>query len=342
MKSRSFRASALVAVMMLASMLGGCNTPNGDGQNPSSVQPMAAHIQLPQADVDRVTDIKARHEDELLALPSVVGAGVGVNDDGSPAIVVFASDHGVRGVPQNIEGVRTRTEYVGEVRALQFTGTYRAPMWSGVSVGNDNECAAGTIGCVVKNNVNNTFYLLSNNHVFARENSAKIGEKIDQPGRYEFNCGPSGQVGTLNSFVKIVMKRNASNVVDCAIANIGSGINPTSQMALSSYTPTTNARNATVGMTVKKTGRTTGLTGGTVSAVNVTINVQYSHGTARFINQVYVTPGTFSAAGDSGSLIVEASSNDPVALLFAGGSSGTFGNPITSVLISFGVSVVPF
>jgi hypothetical protein len=338
-----------VAIVFSTGIFTGCQTT--ESGNPSSSISAPSLPNVSSAEVARVTSIKEMHEDQMFSNPSIVGIGVGPaiattkggNTMGvnQAAVWIFTDKQDAEDLPSEIEGVPTHIEYVGEVRALQFTGTYRTPMWSGVSVGNDNECASGTIGCVVKDASNN-MYLLSNNHVFARENSARIGEKIDQPGRYDMSCGPSGQVGTLSRFVKITMKRNANNQVDCALANISSGISWTSQMAQSSYTPTANAKNATVGMTVKKTGRTTGLTGGTVSAVNVTVNVQYSHGTARFINQVYVTPGTFSAAGDSGSLIVEASSNDPVALLFAGGSTGTFGNPITSVLGQLGVSVVPF
>ncbi len=335
---RSFYTIALT-IVVATGIFTGCD-PNANN-GPSSANTASILANIPKAEVSRVTAIKERHEDEILSKAGVVATGVGVGTGSNAAVWVFTSDANAKDIPSEIDGVPTHIEYVGEVKALAaFTGTYRNPMWSGVSVGNDNECAAGTISCVVTDGTKT--YLLSNNHVFARENAAKNGEKIDQPGRYETNCGPSGQVASLSKFIPIVMKRNASNVVDCAIAEVLPGLGQTTQMALNSYTPTANPMTATVGMNVKKTGRTTGLTTGSVSAINVTVTVQYSHGSARFVNQVYVTPGTFSAAGDSGSLICEASSNDPVALLFAGSSSGTFGNPISSVLSQLGVSIVPF
>ena len=40
---------------------------------------------------------------------------------------------------------------------------------------------------------NGTIYALSNNHVFARENAASLGETIYQPGRYDLNCGSGSQ-----------------------------------------------------------------------------------------------------------------------------------------------------
>jgi hypothetical protein len=60
--------------------------------------------------------------------------------------------------------------------------------------------------------------------------------------------------------------------------------------------------------------------------------------TAKFVNQISITPGTFSAGGDSGSLVVEdvAANPRPVGLLFAGSSSNTFANVITDVLAALG------
>jgi len=52
----------------------------------------------------------------------------------------------------------------------------------------------------------------------------------------------------------------------------------------------------------------------------------------------------FSEGGDSGSLIVDAETREPVALLFAGGEKNgvksTFANPIDLVLQHYGVTVV--
>ena len=59
-----------------------------------------------------------------------------------------------------------------------------------------------------------------------------------------------------------------------------------------------------------------------------------------------ITPGGFSAGGDSGSLIVakgqgrnKANDRKPVGLLFAGSSFATIANPIDAVLAAFGVTI---
>jgi len=209
----------------------------------------------------------------------------------------------------------------------------------GVSTGRADECAAGTIGARVKNG--NTLYMLSNNHVFANENEGNAGDLIYQPGRYDLGCATNDAtygLATLVRFVEIKFD-GSNNTVDGAIAtgaNVGNAT-PSNGYGTPSSTPAT----ATLNMAVQKYGRTTGLTTGVVIGVNVTVNVQYSSGIARFVNQVQVRgdKGSLSRAGDSGSLIVTRNGNVPVALLFAGGQTSTFGNPIAAVLSALNVSI---
>lgn len=54
-----------------------------------------------------------------------------------------------------------------------------------------------------------------------------------------------------------------------------------------------------------------------------------------FTNQVDIAGGSFSAPGDSGSLIVTQNTADPVALLFAGSDMDSVGNPVSDVLSFF-------
>jgi hypothetical protein len=99
---------------------------------------------------------------------------------------------------------------------------------------------------------------------------------------------------------------------------------------------------ATLGMPVAKSGRATGLTCATVLAVAVNTSVQYQKGcgtgtkfSVSYTNQVDIATGSFSAAGDSGSLVVSQSNADPVALMFAGSDMDTVGNPVRDVLSFF-------
>lgn len=96
-----------------------------------------------------------------------------------------------------------------------------------------------------------------------------------------------------------------------------------------------------LGLLVRKSDRTTGLTEGIVRVVNFDVfGVQYDQGVVR-VDDVAVIEGIggpFSKPGDSGSAIV-----DPrrrvVALLFAGSEVVTFAIPIGRVLRRFGVRI---
>ena len=210
----------------------------------------------------------------------------------------------------------------------------------GISTGNQGECSAGTIGARVKSGT--TTYALSNNHVYARENSAPLGSNVLQPGRYDLNCasGSNALLGKLSKFVKITFSTSASNKVDAAIAAASTTNLGRSTPSDGYGTPRASIVAAALNQTVRKYGRTTGLTTGSVVGLNATVNVGYSHGTARFVGQIIIRgSGQFSKAGDSGSLIVDANRH-PVGLLFAGSSNGyTIANQIGQVLTALGVSV---
>jgi hypothetical protein len=84
-------------------------------------------------------------------------------------------------------------------------------------------------------------------------------------------------------------------------------------------------------LTIAKSGRTTGLTCGAISAVSVDVTVDYyddcaetrPYLTKTFTNQIGLTGNAFSDAGDSGSLVVDVTNAEPVGLYFTGGLDAT-------------------
>lgn len=225
------------------------------------------------------------------------------------------------------------------------------PISLGVSGGNINDmdrryCCGGTLGGLVED-ANGTQYILSNNHVIGRSNRANIGDDIVQPGLLDVGCTerPGDKVATLSAYAPIQYTGN--NLVDAAIAEVVPGMVQTDGTVHSIGAPSGNTKAASVGMAVQKTGRTTGHTTGSVSTLDATVNVGYptkcggrQTNTATFINTFFITPGSFSDSGDSGSMIWETgSSPDAVGLLFAGSSSYTIANPIDHVLNEFNVTM---
>jgi hypothetical protein len=207
----------------------------------------------------------------------------------------------------------------------------------GVSGGNINDisrrfCCSGTLGSLVT--AGGTQYILSNNHVLARTDQATTGEDISQPGLIDSNCQPATIVADFTTAVPL------GNNVDCAVAQLRVGQMDSTGFIEPVGPPSRTTASPSVGMAVAKSGRTTDRTAATIGSINTNVTVQYQpncgQGRKRnisYTNQVVINSSTFSAGGDSGSLIV---TNDgcyhPVALLFAGSSTTTIGNPINEVL----------
>jgi hypothetical protein len=228
------------------------------------------------------------------------------------------------------------------------------PIQLGTSGGNINDssrrfCYGGTLGALVKDGDGNQ-YILSNNHVLARTNAASMGEDIIQPGLIDQSPAcfkdTTDIVADLSTYVPILFKTRGTmppNAVDAAIAQVRPGTVNSDGSIIDIGTLTSDTVAPILGMAVKKSCRTTGLTNGNITAVNATIDVSYGSGkTARFTNQIVVGPGGFIDAGDSGSLMVEDVVTNPraVGLLFAGSSTTAIANPIDEVLNAFGVSMV--
>jgi hypothetical protein len=359
----AFALAGLSLFVSSALVVSGCT----DSNSPSL--PSAQHVSVNQNALDNAhhvwddqpSHIRAaiavqdRHTSDLLDIDGVIGTGVGEDDAhaNTAVILVFTSDDNVHGVPASIEGVKTKIEHVGTIHADPFgrpgsggsggtttynTKAYTRPLVAGTSTINTTEgCAAGTIGCFVTIPGDTNLYMLSNNHVFANENNGSVGNPIIQPGAYDQSCNTTGRCGSLAAFKMIA---SAGNDIDAAIARVDDSLKSSVTGAtIAGWKPASSYTAPTVGMAVTKVGRTSGVTTGTISAVNVTISVQYDLGVAQFTNQIYVK-GQFIKAGDSGSLMVtNNSAHTPVGLCFAGSSSASFANPIGPVLGYFGATV---
>jgi hypothetical protein len=307
---------------------------------------------------ERVKAVQEKHTARLMSIKGVVGTAVGHDQEDRPDIKVFVEEPGVAGIPKKLDDVSVEVVVTGKIYALKPGGNGKPPSTGvdptarfdrpvpiGVSTGHPN-ITAGTIGCRVKDGSGNV-YALSNNHVYANENRATIGDNVLQPGHYDGGKNPEDAIGKLSAFVSIKFD-GTNNTIDAAIAAIiKDGDTPRVGKATPSNgygTPKSTTASASVKMQVQKYGRTTGLTTGKIYAKNATVDVWYGTGVARFVNQLIITPGTFSAGGDSGSLIVKkdriaSENNKPVGLLFAGSDFVTIANPIGDVLSAFGVTV---
>lgn len=232
----------------------------------------------------------------------------------------------------------------GVIDAQTFRSKIR-PSPCGNSIGH-YKITAGTQGCLstgLHAPRSSRLLVLSNNHVLANVNAGAYGDCIVQPGPYDGGVCPRDQVAILERFVPINFAAGVRNYVDCATGwawpdrvrkEFLPGLFRVGSVPVAPY----------LGMPVGKSGRTTQLTSGRVTALSATINVAYGGGrVATFADQIAIqaSSGNFSAGGDSGSLVwTWDSARRPVGLLFAGGGNVTFANKIGRVLTALDIRLI--
>lgn len=323
----------------------------------------------------RIQTVKLQYEQSLLRKRNVVGVGIGkkiadgVRTD-EIAVLVFVERkielsklNAYDIIPKQLLDFRTDVVETGKIKAFE-THEWRAryrPAPGGVSIGHPS-ITAGTMGAVVRLRVGGRRVILSNNHVLADSNKARRGDPILQPGPYDGGKFPADHIANLMDFVQIHFEgedqgggflrwlrallcryfnvfceppgEGRPNRVDAAIAEPLKDSDVLDEIKV--IGKVAGAAEATLGMKVKKSGRTTEYTEGEILGLHTTVRVEYGVGqTARFEEQIVA--GDMSAGGDSGSLVVD-SGNRAVGLLFAGSDTHTILNRIEDVATAFGLS----
>ncbi len=231
-------------------------------------------------------------------------------------------------IPDEVEGVPTDVIETGEFSiGRKYPPIYQRrlrPAMPGVSIGH-YQVTAGTFGALVREGGES--FILSNNHVLANANRAKAGDPILQPGKYDGGKPDHDVIGHLTEFVKV--EKDATNAVDAAIAapTVREDVAP----EVLHIGRLKGDGEPELDMPVRKSGRTTRLTEGKVTATDVTLRVLYPEGGFLvFTDQFLVGGSGFGGPGDSGSLIVDAE-NRAVGLLFAGSPFTTVANRWSNV-----------
>jgi hypothetical protein len=297
--------------------------------------------------VQKAIEVQHRHTPRLMNIPDVVGTGVGIGPDGLPVIKVFTRRPGIPRIPEMLEFIPVHAEATGMAVALGNTTARYRPSPIGVSTGHP-AITAGTIGARVID-ADGKVYALSNNHVYADSNNALLGDGALQPGPYDGGQDPADSIGVLFAFEPIDFTPSGVNYIDAAIALSSTSDLDNFTLSDGYGIPSSQTAAASIGLPVKKYGRTTSLTRGLVSEINVSIEVcyeitsSYCSKSAFFYDQIAIVSSnlwrSFSSGGDSGSLIVTENGNNPVSLLFAGSNTRTFANRIDLVLNRFAVNI---
>jgi len=304
-----------------------------------------------QMEMEHAMAVHSMHVKELFELPGVHGVGIG-ESSGKLGIVILVDDESeLKYIPKSVGNMPAAIHVVGEITAHTIN--------LGVSGGNslicNGYCAGGTVGFkVCDNTTTGVDGIVTNNHVAASgcpglcPNNSPIGTAFFSPGVIDTKpvCSTTGAVniGSLRRFVPLVLDGLTTNYVDAALVQSTDAFVSNNIHGLGVQNNTVVA--PSLGQAVCKSGRTSGVTCGTVTGINMTVNVNYGQpcGTARFSNAIMYSPTApytvMSQPGDSGSPVVNANTNAAVALNFAGTQSGIgIGNPIGAVLSALQVSL---
>ena len=316
-----------------------------------------------------IADLQTAEENAILDKQNVLGVAVGHkvkdgSETGDPSLTVFVEqkvDPALLSsddlVPDSVGKFKTDIVETGVIMAggadaeadayplseeeelsIQTLRTRIRPVEGGYSVGHPR-VTAGTYATAVTDRVPfpgvpRKYYALSNNHVLANSNNARIGDPILQPGRVDGGTFPADVIARLSRFVPIRFNGQC-NYVDAAIAE-----GPFHMLDREIYWIgyAKGVASVRIGSIVQKTGRTTNYTTGRVTALNATVNVNYGGGrVAKMCRQIITSD--MSAGGDSGSLLLDMNEN-AVGLLFAGSSTITIHNDIRIVQALLGIRVV--
>ncbi|HSE48160.1 MAG TPA: hypothetical protein VLA96_03025 [Terriglobales bacterium] len=225
------------------------------------------------------------------------------------------------------------------------------PIKLGTSGGNNTDltatlCCSGTLGALLRRD--GDLFILSNNHVLAKSDKGDAGDPIGQPGLADNNCSAGKVVAHLTQKAPLQSSNvdaAIGKIVDGQVATSGSilALGPAGSTSIAAAPPSSTLADPATVMSsntgVAKSGRSTGLTCSALQSVSTSVSVDYDGScggakafTVTFHGQVVVGGGSFSAGGDSGSLVVTSDNARPVALLFAGNDTSTVANPIQDVL----------
>jgi hypothetical protein len=294
-------------------------------------------------------------EQELLPLAGAGFAGITHSEAEGEVIVLVEDEQTKQRVPPSFEGYAVRTEVTGKIQTLSTQVAEPLvdvseerqeevrPLVGGTSLSAriPNLYYAGTLGMVTYDDK-----ILSNAHVIAMNPETggflNTGTDIIQPGSGD--GGTTGdQVGELEAYILIDFDPDAENYADAAIGSIDEGIEVSygEQFDEEGNYWVEGWTEVYIGDTIRKSGRTTGVTTGEVIHTNVSVVVRYGDQSAYFVDQIVVEQEnwSFAAPGDSGSAVDK--DGELVGLLFAGSEDCAVICKAEHIIDELGIAVEP-
>ncbi|MFC1974814.1 DPP IV N-terminal domain-containing protein [Chloroflexota bacterium] len=232
-----------------------------------------------------------------------------------------------------------------EAAAVEATSTAAArrarerPLKPGLSIsGSEARGGTGTLGYFVVDDLGQ-IHILSDADVLGRaESESGQADIVLQPGASDGGQNPDDIVGRVTHALPITGTMvSVANMT--GLAKLESGIEIEPSLTIPGIGQIQGVRDPAVGMTVRKFGRTTGLTTGTIQAVAQNVEILISQDERVQLLDTTISVSMKSSGGDSGALIVD-EEGYAIGILIAGSSTATLIAPIQVVLDTFGVELL--
>ncbi len=280
-----------------------------------------------QAKLNLFREFIRAHADEYLTDPNITSVGIGYKSIAGKPTQQLAVQFSVaqKVAPESVQSVSARSipkliDFQGQsiptdvvqrsfapgyivIQSLEKSErkTRRDPVLPGISVANART-TAGTLGALVRDRQSGETVILSNWHVL---HTAKgfIGDDIVQPGPYDDNRVSANRVGQL-------LRSHLGIAGDCAIASIeGRRVDP-HMFGLDSGAYVGRIGKPVLGDSVVKSGRTTDVTYGIVTRIDMVTRMTYEGGVTENIGGFEIGPdpkhpavgNEISKGGDSGAV----------------------------------------
>jgi len=265
-------------------------------------------------------------------------------------LAVQVADTETAEAPAATVAVTSNLEATAETLLTQasFQPRSRArPLQSGYSLASEQR-TAGTIGAFLTNNAGERFILTASFIMGFPIPNTDIA--VLQPGPTDGGTAPADRIGVPYLFEHNAFDTDSFDGETYLDSNI---INPLTiglvkiddNVVLNTNVPRIGeiqgVASPELGMNIKKVGRTTGYTEGTITLLNATVNVSHLTNdgetvTARHTGLIMST--SMSQGGDSGALVLDAE-NNAVGIIIAGSSQATLILPMEYILETTGLTL---
>jgi hypothetical protein len=272
-----------------------------------------------------IREAKKTIEEILFGFDDVVAVGIPVGTETIAVYLRSENPETIAKIPTNVAGYPVVITVIGGIVPLTFDRkALTRPLVGGTSVAH-RDVTAGTLTTIVRDKNTKQPCILSNNHVLANfstvTSGATVGDPVHQPGPYDYPASPTTLAGHLLRWIPLEVGPYNLNVTDAAIATTSLDVQEGVMTDEGTFIPVTETISPSVGMQIKKYGRTTSYQVGEIVDVDAAVQVQNNRTGEFHWYRDQIIANLYVRGGDSGSLVLDMN-NRAVGIIWGGSQDG--------------------